>query len=193
MAPTQSNRTSEILLRLRRESGLSQRALAEMAGTSGPTIAAYESGTKEPRLSTVERLAASVGRDVSVRLIPSDRGALQRARRQRRSLAVAAATAEVAASDFDAARRLAGKNLQKMSEAVGDNAAQTLIEDWRRVLSRGPRAVKAALLDPTAHGHDMRQMTPFAGLLTDGERRAALAAADAFDVLEAASVADRRG
>jgi hypothetical protein len=33
----------------------------------------------------------------------------------------------------------------------------------------------------------MRQMTPFAGLLADGERNAALAAADAFDVMSAGS------
>ena len=177
----------DILRRLRRESGLSQRAFAEIAGTSGPTVAAYESGAKEPRLSTLDRLAASADYRVEVRLVPSGRGAAQRARRERRSLAVAAATAAAVERDFERAHRLAVKNLNRSEKVVGDNVAKEWIDEWRTVLDRGSKAVRSTLLDPTAHGHDMRQMTPFAGLLTEAERNAALAAADAFDVMEQAS------
>lgn len=176
-----------VLRRLRRESGLSQRAFAQTAGTSGPTVAAYESGVKEPRLSTLDRLAASVDRRIEVRLMSSGRGSVQRARRERRSLAVAAATAAVVERDFGAARRLADENLLRSERVVGDNVAQRWIAEWRALLDRGPKAVRAALLDPTPRGHDLRQMTPFAGLLSDDERSAALAVADAFDVLERVS------
>ena len=178
---------AEILRRLRTESGLSQRAFAQVAGTSGPTVAAYETGTKEPRLSTLDRLAASAGYRLELRLVPTGRGAAQRARRERRSLAVAAATAAAVERDFSAARRLAATNLRRAGEVVGDNDAQQWIAEWHTVLERGPKAVRATLLDPTPHGHDMRQMTPFAGLLTEDARHAALAAADAFAVLEQAS------
>lgn len=177
----------ELLRRLRRESGLSQRALAKIAGTSGPTVAAYESGAKEPRLSTLDRLAASADYRVEVRLVPIGRGAAQRARRERRSLAVAAAIAAAVGRDFERAHRVALKNLNRSEGAVGDNVAQQWIAEWHTVLDRGPKAVRACLLDTTSHGHDMRQMAPFAGLLTDAERNAALSAADAFDVLEQAS------
>ena len=44
-----------LLLAVRSEAGLSQRELAARAGTSGATVAAYELGTKEPRLSTLAR------------------------------------------------------------------------------------------------------------------------------------------
>ncbi|MCZ6793951.1 MAG: helix-turn-helix transcriptional regulator [Planctomycetota bacterium] len=46
---------------LRRTAGVTQSALAEAAGTSQPTVAAYEKGRKSPTLSTVRRLAESVG------------------------------------------------------------------------------------------------------------------------------------
>ncbi len=162
---------------------MSQRAFGDAAGTSGPTVAAYESGAKEPRLSTLARMAASTGHRLDVRIVPAGRGAPQRARRERRSLAVAAATAAVIERDFDRSCRLAERNLAQSEIVVGDNAARELIREWRTILGRGSRAVRSALLDPTPHGHDLRQMTPFAGLLSDAERVAALAAADAFDVL----------
>jgi transcriptional regulator with XRE-family HTH domain len=177
----------DLLRRVRRESGLSQRAFAEIAGTSGPTVAAYESGAKEPRLSTLHRLAASADYRVEVRLVPAGRGATRRARRERRSLAVAAATAAAVERDVERAHRLAVKNLSRSEQVVGDNVAQQWIAEWRAVLDRGPKAVRATLLDPSPHGHDMRQMTPFAGLLTEVERNAAFAVADAFDVMEQVS------
>ena len=71
------------------------------------------------------------------------------------------------------ARRLAEENLERAAAVVGDNTAARWIAEWRRVLDDGPAAVRPALLDAGGHGHDMRQMTPFGGLLSDEERAAA--------------------
>jgi transcriptional regulator with XRE-family HTH domain len=168
-----------VVKRLRIESGLSQRALAYEAGTSGPTVASYESGRKEPRLSTLQRLAASVGFAVEVRLVRSDPGSMARARRERRSLALAAATAAAVEQDRERAVQLAQSNLDRMDTVVHGTAARALLDEWRDTIARGVPAVRAALLELGDHGHDLRQMTPFAGLLSDGERAAAMAAADA--------------
>jgi hypothetical protein len=108
-------------------------------------VAAYETGTKEPRLSTLDRLAASAGYRLELRLVPTGRGALS-----------------ASLADFSAARRLAATNLRRAGEVVGDNAARQWIAEWHTVLERGPKAVRATLLDPTPHGHDMR-MTPSQG------------------------------
>ena len=183
MTPTDRNPTAELFRRLRHESGLTQRAFAEQVGTSGPAVAAYESGAKEPRLSTLDRMAARVACRVDVRIVPTGRGASLRRRRERRSLALAAATAAVVAADFPVARRLAEENLKRAADTVGDNASRRLLDEWHDVLSSGTNAVRTALLDASDHGHDMRQMTPFAGLLNDDERSAALAAADAYDAM----------
>lgn len=184
MSPSESQ---DLVRRLRSVSGLSQRAFAARAGTSGPTVAAYESGEKEPRLSTLHRLAKAADLDLDVRLAPADPGAKRRVRRERRSLALAAATAAAVERDFGGAKNLATTNIERMEGVVGTNVARQLLDEWRTTLERGPRSVRKALLDPSDHGHDMRQMTPFAGMLTDGERAAVLAVVDSLDALERAS------
>ena len=65
--------------RLIRESraaaGLTQAELAERAGTSQPTIAAYESGDKVPNASTLERVLAATGTTLVASRSPNDRQA----------------------------------------------------------------------------------------------------------------------
>ncbi|HEX9892260.1 MAG TPA: helix-turn-helix transcriptional regulator [Actinomycetota bacterium] len=56
----------------RDKAGLSQRELAERAGTSQPTIAAYEAGRKEPAFSTLVRIIRAAGLDLRTRLVPYD-------------------------------------------------------------------------------------------------------------------------
>jgi transcriptional regulator with XRE-family HTH domain len=166
---------------------LSQRAFAELVGTSGPTVAAYEAGAKEPRLSTLQRMADVLDWRAELRLVPARGGPAQRARRERRSRAIAAATAQAVGGDFARARRVADENLARMEAVVGDNRARAWLEEWRALLEQGSGAVQSMLLDDSPHGHDMRQMTPFAGLLGDEARQAALAASDALDLSDRAS------
>jgi transcriptional regulator with XRE-family HTH domain len=172
--------SAQLVRTVRSESGLSQRAFAARAETSGPTVAAYECGHKEPRLSTLQRLAEAVGLRVEVRLVPANRGARRRARREARSRAIAAATAWLVEQDYESARRLAAANVELMESVSGSNRSGELLAEWRRLLDEGPGAVRRALLDPSEHGHDMRQMTPFAGLLSDRERNLVLNAVNAL-------------
>jgi len=183
MTPTDRNPTAELPRRLRRESGLTQRAFAEQVGTSGPAVAAYQSGAKDPRLSTLDRMAASVACRVDVRIVPTGRGASLRRRRERRSLALAAATAAVVAADFPLARRLADENLKRAEDTVGDNASRRLLDEWHDVLSRGANAVRTALLDASDPWARHAADDPLRCLLSDDERNAALAAADAYDAM----------
>jgi transcriptional regulator with XRE-family HTH domain len=57
----------QTLKRARHGAALSQSELARRAGTSQATISAYESGAKEPSLSTLERLLAVTGHSLDVR------------------------------------------------------------------------------------------------------------------------------
>lgn len=180
MRATQPRTASVLLGEIRQRTGLSQRSFAEVVGTSGPTIAAYESGAKEPRWSTLERIATETDLHLDVRLVEAGRGAKARARRERRSLAVAAVLASAVTRDFTRAKQLATTNLKRSSSVVGTNRGQRWLDEWRTILDRGPAAVRESLLDTTSHGHNMRQMHPFAGLLSDAEREAALTAVDAI-------------
>jgi transcriptional regulator with XRE-family HTH domain len=56
----------DALKRARIRAGLTQHALAARAGTSQATISAYESGRKEPSVTTFGRLLAATGAELAV-------------------------------------------------------------------------------------------------------------------------------
>jgi transcriptional regulator with XRE-family HTH domain len=58
----------------RRRAGLSLRALAERAGTSHATLAAYESGAKIPRVDTLMRILGAAGFAVDLELTARPEG-----------------------------------------------------------------------------------------------------------------------
>ena len=89
----------------RRDAGLTQRALADLARTSQPAIARYESGTVLPELHTLARLLHACGYRLELsatRMDPAERRQLReslalsparRSARNRRATALAAKAA----------------------------------------------------------------------------------------------------
>lgn len=59
-------RAAAILSRARHAAGLSQRELATRAGTSRPTLSAYEHGRKSPSLETAARIVGAAGFDLAL-------------------------------------------------------------------------------------------------------------------------------
>ena len=60
------------LVRVRRDSGLSQTAIAARMGTSQSAVARLESGELDARMSTLERYATAVGCTVNWQVRPSE-------------------------------------------------------------------------------------------------------------------------
>lgn len=58
------------IARLRLKLGLTQAQLADMVGTKQPSIARLENGESSPSLNFLEKVAAALGADVKVHLIP---------------------------------------------------------------------------------------------------------------------------
>lgn len=154
----------------RDRAGLSQQALADAAGTSQPTVAAYESGRVTPSLSTLNRLLGACGFTIAV--VPDERGP-RWTRVEEKSLAIhrhiAARLLEQPGPTIARARA----NLDRLQSTDRGNAAR-LLDDWDTLLDRPTDEIVTAMLARTQHGIDLRQMTPFAGVLTDTERRKAL-------------------
>lgn len=50
--------------------GLTQAQVAARAGTSQPVISAYESGVRDPSISTLRRLVAGAGERIQLGLVP---------------------------------------------------------------------------------------------------------------------------
>ena len=61
-----------LIVLARKERGLSQRELANRAGTSQAAIAAYESGRRSPSLETLARIVRAAGLDLRIQLAPAD-------------------------------------------------------------------------------------------------------------------------
>jgi uncharacterized protein len=71
---------ASLLRTARRRAGLTQRALAEAAGTSQAAVAAIETGRKQPTVATLDRLLLAAGTE----LVPADAEQAALLRRARR-------------------------------------------------------------------------------------------------------------
>ena len=146
---------------LRDAAGLTQHELALAAGTSQPTIAAYESGRKSPTWRTVERLADAVGRQASVRFFPP------LTREDRRSLALHASIADRLRADPDAVLDRARASLSHMRSL---HPGVDLLDEWEALLRRPLPALLSVLGDPSPRARELRHVTPFSGVLTARQR-----------------------
>ncbi|MDP2958297.1 MAG: helix-turn-helix domain-containing protein [Longimicrobiales bacterium] len=150
------------ILDLRRLAGLKQSELARAAGTSQPAIAAYEAGRKSPTLSTVRRLARSVGLEATVTY------ATPMTREERRSLHLHRAIAERLKSDPERTVSKARLNLERMQS--GASGVSQPLREWGVLLDRPLEALVEILTDPSPWARELRHVTPFAGVLMPAER-----------------------
>lgn len=60
------NRPAELIKKARLAAGLTQAELARKAGTSQPSVAAYESGAKAPNVATLNRLLQAAGVQIEI-------------------------------------------------------------------------------------------------------------------------------
>jgi transcriptional regulator with XRE-family HTH domain len=154
---------NEVLL-LRRRSGVTQSRLAELAGTSQPTIAAYESGRKAPNLRTLQKLAKAVGLEARMLFVSP------MTREDRRSLALHEAIAERLVEDPDGVISRARRTLVLMTEKHPGAAA--LLTEWDMLLRLPVFDLVDVLRDPRPRARELRQVTPFAAILSAAERTA---------------------
>ena len=147
---------------LRDLTDLTQAELAEAAGTSQPTIAAYEAGRKSPTLRTLGRLAEAAGLEASV--------AFHRpmTREERRSRHLHRAIALHLERDPEAVLARARATLSLMRKK--HPKAEQLFREWAVLLDRPLPELVPALIDPNSWGRELRQVTPFAGVLSAEER-----------------------
>lgn len=147
---------------LRRKAGLTQTELARIAGTSQPTIAAYEAGLKSPTMKTLSRIARAVGLEATVSFAPV------MTREDRRSLVLHQAIVDRLIKEPQVVLEHASRNLSLMRDR--NPHAHSLFNEWLSILSRSIDEIIAAVLDPGLRGRDLRKATPFAGVLSTVER-----------------------
>ncbi len=96
---------AQVLTRTRRGAGLSQRALAAVARVPQSTVARIESGTIDPRASTLDRLLRACGQELAVTAVTIDGNGIDRTliREQLRLTPTERVTAVTNAARFTAA------------------------------------------------------------------------------------------
>jgi transcriptional regulator with XRE-family HTH domain len=147
---------------LRRRLGATQQELARRAGTSQPTIAAYESGAKSPTLATLDRLAGAIGAQWHFVLTEP------MTREDRRSLAYHNAIADrLEAGDHTLAAR-AKRNLTRQIEL--HPGARQLFDRWALWLALPADDLATQLRSPHRGAREMRHVSPFAGCLSASDR-----------------------
>lgn len=151
---------------LRQFAGLTQIQFARKVGTSQPTIAAYEAGTKSPTLRTLDGMVTSLGLEYSVNWLTVQ------TREDRRSLAYHQAVVEKIRSNPDFVLKKARKHLSHLGQQHPD--AKLLIDRWKLWLRLPEDDLFALMLNRGSVYSDMRQVSPFAGVLSAPERVAAI-------------------
>lgn len=162
---------ADVLRRARRAAGLSQRELARRAGTSSATVSQYESGHKEPRLDTLARLLDTCGHRLEVRAVRLRSSAQDRQdRRTARSRALHRAIAERLRERPAAVLAHARHNLATLRAANTDGSADPWLDCWAGLLAGPLDVVVGVLTTPEPWADELRQNTPFAGILAPRER-----------------------
>ncbi len=145
----------------RRELGLTQGQLAELAATSRERINTYEREHVSPQADTLERVLGAMQSElVAVRVLTFE---------ERRSLAISTAVAVKLAENPAAVLAKGRENIVKM-RSIG-SGEQQWVDVWESLLGLGAGPVGALLTSVDQFARDLRQSSPFAGVLSEGERR----------------------
>ena len=156
-----------LVRQLRLQTCITQQELADTAGTSQSTIAAYEAGTKSPTLRTIEKLANSLGQEMTATYMP------RLTREDHRSLAFHRAIAEILRKKPTTVLSRARSNLRKLSTI--QPGARSLFEHWKAWLKLPVEELVLKILDPLPEAREMRQVSPFSGVLNPQDRARILA------------------
>jgi transcriptional regulator with XRE-family HTH domain len=155
----------DLIREVRTQAGLSLRALAERSGTSASTLAYYESGAKEPRLSTLRRVAEAAGAELVVEARPKLTVA------ERRAHALHLALLEKLDCDPEGVRQRARRNLARQRQADQVGNLVDYLDAWKSLIDGPEDRLRRVMQGTDQVSLSLQQMSPFAGTLDARERR----------------------
>jgi len=169
--------TDELIRRAKEAGAAAEKSRLEMLAASDRRAEAVFSLWAEGM--PIRKIAEVIGvsPSVSQRLLEKARESrpnLSR-REERVSYELHRAVAEKIVEDPQPVLRKARINLQRMSSRVRDAYAQDWVAEWDALINGGDiNRIVGAMLRADERGIDLRQMTPFAGVLSQEERLVAI-------------------
>src|SRR5262249_55581589 len=137
----------EVIREVRQVSGLTQRALADLAGTTQSTIAAYETGAKHPTTSTLDRIVRAAGAEISWAIVR---------RSPYRAMTLVDLAIALSKADNDQDRRLLTLEfLQEFEAEPAERRSALIAERPPRAGDKRWDALVAGLAEPLAFHHGL--------------------------------------
>jgi len=177
---TTMNIIDEILTNLRRTSGLSGRELARRAGTAHSALIDYAKGRHDPGFSTLERIALAAGCDLIVEVRPRLSGP------EIRTLEMHRAIAAKIEGDPEGVRECARHNLEVLRVADTLGNTEPYLDAWENLINGSVARLISVMTSTDQAARDLRQASPFAGVLSDEERLEVIMGTDGVRVAEMA-------
>ena len=163
------------LIRARRTRlGLSQRAAARVCGIPQPMLSRIESGQTDPSVTTLARVLAGLGAELHLELTSLKTGGGGR-REKQRSLWLNRLVVGELIRDPDRVLAIARDNITRWREVhAGRPSILAALDQWSEILDEGVESIVATLTGQSEEAEDLRQNSPFAGVLSQQQREQAL-------------------
>lgn len=164
------------LVRARRvRLGLSQRAAAAICGIPQSMLSRIESGQTQPSLVTLERILGGLGAGLTLTVTSLNEASDERREKQRSVWLNRAVVGELA-RDPDRVIGVARENIARWREVHAERPSiLAALDRWSQILDDGPDAIALMLNAQTEEAADLRQNSPFAGVLSPEQRTQVLA------------------
>jgi transcriptional regulator with XRE-family HTH domain len=153
------------LQRARRRAERTQTELARASGIAQGDISKIERGMVGATMSTMTRLAEAL--DYEVALVPA------LTREDRVTLALHQRIATRLLEDPDRVLGLATDRLRRWRKEQPAHT-QPWVATWDGIVRLPPRVIADLIVDRSGFARELRQTSPFVGVLTDAERRTAI-------------------
>ncbi|MHB1702360.1 MAG: helix-turn-helix domain-containing protein [Acidobacteriaceae bacterium] len=158
------NPVRELLEDLKRGSGLSWRELARRAGTAHSALIDYAKGRHDPGFATLQRVAHAAGYDLVMEVRP------RLTNPEIRTLEMHRAIATKIGADPEGTLAIARANLATARTADTNGNTTPYLDTWEALIE-GPLDRLIRVMNSTDQAaRDLRQASPFAGVLSDDDR-----------------------
>jgi transcriptional regulator with XRE-family HTH domain len=165
-----------LLIRQQRERlGLTQREAASLCGVTQPNLSRIESGAAQPNLGTVRRILGNLRAELVLGVQPSPVDQLPR--EKERSIWLNRLIVAELTLDPQGVIAVARDNVARLRAIHASNlAVNAALDEWDLLLDAGVDAIADTLTSRDDHAADLRQNSPFAGILSLEQRTAVIAA-----------------
>ncbi len=184
MTVTTQRQLGERLRQARLRAGLRQADLARAANISSTALNRLEAGAGSS-VQTLTRVCACLGIELLNELASMD-GSRRRAQRppgrrltearaeDRRAYELHREVVRQLRTDPKRVLTIAQRNLERMGARPRNPLAEQWLAEWAKAVRTGPEALETLALRTDERGNDLRQVSPFAGVLSEFERQRAL-------------------